>query len=84
MRKPSAREAILNRYLSSDTVDIRPLYPKAASKSRVSTLEELYREVHIKYSQAGNHPYLHKNATEIEAIMRHNRSLIDSRRNLRK
>lgn len=76
MRADFIREAVISRYTP-------PSRSKSASdkraKTRASTLEDLYREVHTK--QYCYNEYLCKNAAEIESIMRNNRKLIDAKRN---
>lgn len=78
MRKHSPSEAQFNHYSSPETLRLHP--PKQKSlKTKTSTLEELYREVHARNSRHPHHLFVHKNAEEIESLMRQNRTLIDSR-----
>lgn len=81
MRNHKIREAALAKYTPS---------PKASSytyihtKTKRSTLEEFYNEVHVKHILHQEQSYPNKNAQEIESIMMQNRRLIEAQRNHRK
>ncbi len=80
MHPHSTRKSVLHD--NAPKTSSRPAAEKRSKRER-TTLEELYREVHAKSAQHTSHQYVHKNAEEIESIMRNNRSLIDSRRHHR-
>ncbi|MDD5051406.1 MAG: hypothetical protein PHO27_01595 [Sulfuricurvum sp.] len=78
MRTNKLREAVLRKYISQPKPSI---YKYTHNKTKPSTLEEFYREVHIKQAIHHEHSYQNKNAEEIEFLMVSNRKLIDDQRN---
>jgi len=81
MRQHKMRDAVLAKYTPSPKVSPFKYTP---TKTKGSTLQEFYEEVHAKNTQHQEHFYHNKNAQEIESIMAQNRRLIDAQRNRRK
>lgn len=77
MRRQSARETLVSRYMPSKKIDMRPGYTGRVTTKKGATLEDFYREVHSTNTLNTKHIYHNKNAAEIEWIMRHNRKQID-------
>lgn len=78
MRKNKVAEAIFSKYSDPKSTPSDPQSRNHYTK-KGGTLSDFYREVHTANSQK-MHPYLNKNATEIESMMMNNRRLIESAR----
>lgn len=81
MSRITMREAVLAKYFPSPKSSPSKYVP---TKTKGSTLQELYDEVNAKSIQNQDHMYNNKNAQEIESIMAQNRRLIDAKRNPRR
>ena len=81
MSRITMREAVLAKYFPSPKISTSKYVP---TKTKGSTLQELYEEVNAKSIQNQDHMYNNKNAQEIESIMAQNRRLIDAKRNSRR
>ncbi|MDD5159440.1 MAG: hypothetical protein PHI47_05280 [Sulfuricurvum sp.] len=81
MRNHKIREAILAKYTPKPKLSP---YTYIRTKTKGSTLEEFYNEVHAKHTLHQEQLYPNKNAQEIELIMMQNRRLIEAQRNHRK
>jgi hypothetical protein len=82
MRKNSAAEAILSKYLEpkSPPIFTRTAY-QSTEKKKGGSLSDFYCEVHAVNSQKSLYSYQNKNASEIELMMMNNRRLIEDKRN---
>lgn len=81
MRNHKIREAALAKYTPAPKTSTYKYIP---TKTKGSTLEEFYHEVHTKHALHQEQLYSNKNAQEIETIMMQNRRLIEAQRNHRK
>lgn len=70
------------RHSPAEITELQPTY-RGSSRRRGMTLEEFYLEVHERSRQSCKHFFSHKDAEEIESMMRHNRTLIDSKQKQR-
>lgn len=82
MNRHKIREAVWATYTPSSSKVSSSRY--VHTKTKGSTLQEFYDEVHAKHLLHQEHFYHNKNAQEIESIMAQNRRLIDAKRNPRR
>lgn len=86
MRAITVREKLLSKYSSaaSPKINLQTLSKVRITKTKGSTLDDLYREVAAQSALQSEEPYRNKNAQEIERIMMQNRKLIEQKRNSRR